>query len=171
VDAIKLGRSYGERHPSDTLPHELRPPQDELAALNQGNLMGRVYRVASREAAPVYDLQNIESAVVARVDPGSLIVVFDDPGQMRQVNTARQIFGYMPRSIKLVPVDRMIPAEVYDPKLRAAAEAALPPLSAILQPVEPVVAGGLTRSQILIAVGFGGAVFAGMLILLVVLGK
>jgi hypothetical protein len=116
-------------------------------------------------------LQDTKSAVLARVRPGSLIVVFDDPGKMRQVNTADQTFGYLEHSVKLAPVNHVIPAEVYDPKLRAAVEAALPPLPAALQPVEPAVVAGLSRTQLFIALGFGGAVFAGMLVLLVVLGK
>jgi hypothetical protein len=105
------------------------------------------------------------------VKPGSLIVVFDDPGKMRQVNTADQTFGYIDRKVKLTPVNNMIPAEVYDPKLLAAAEAALPPLSAAMNPVEPVAAAGLSRTQVYIAVGFGGVVFAGVLMLLMVIGK
>jgi len=120
---------------------------------------------------PVYDQANTTSAVLARVKPGSLIVVFDDPGKMRQVNTADQTFGYLARSVKLAPVNNVIPAEVYDPKLRAAAEAALPPLSAMTMPAQAAVAGGLSRSQICVAIGFGGVVFAAMMMALLLLAK
>src|SRR5215471_18976018 len=172
LESVKQGKSYGERHSVVTLDdHMPHGPKDELAALNQGNLLGRVYRVLSQETVPVYDLQDAKSAVLARVKPGALIVVFDDPGKMRQVNTADQTFGYLDRSVKLTPVNHVIPAEVYDPKLRAAVEAALPPLSAALQPVEPAVIAGLSRAQVVVALGFGGLVFAGMLMLLVALGK
>jgi hypothetical protein len=133
--------------------------------------MGRVYRVISESVAPVYDQANPASAVLARVKPGSLLVVFDDPGRMRQVNTVDQTFGYMARTVKLAPVSNVIPAEVYDPKLRAAVEAALPPLSAMTMPARPAVAGGLTRTQIYVALGFGGVVFAGMMMILLVFAK
>jgi hypothetical protein len=102
--------------------------------------------------------------------------VFDDPGKMRQVNTADQTFGYIDRKVKLQPMNNIIPAEVYDPKLYAAAEARLAPLSATVKPAQvapSATAGalGLSRTQLYIALGFGGAVFAAMLTLLVVLGK
>jgi len=121
----------------------------------------------------VYDTPSTSSQVLARVQPGALLVVFDDPGSMRQVNTAEQTFGYMERTVTLAPVNNMIPAEVYDPRLRAAAEAALPSVSAALAGAAAAapVMGGLTRSQLYIVLGFGGAVFAGMLTLLVVFGK
>jgi hypothetical protein len=38
-------------------------------------------------------------------------VVFDDPGAFRQVLTARGVFGYLPRRVRLETTD-MIPAEV-----------------------------------------------------------
>jgi hypothetical protein len=171
VESVQQGQSYSARNSVVSLDESMGPvQQDELSSLNMGNLMGRVFRVVSQEAVPVYDLQNTRSAVMARVKPGSLIVVFDDPGAMRQVNTSDQTFGYMDRKVKLTPVNNMIPAEVYDPKLRAAAEAALPPLSAVVNPVQPV-AAGLSREQVYIAVGFAGAVFAAMLMLLMVMGK
>jgi heat shock protein HtpX len=178
VESVKQGKQFAERTASVSLHDELAAGhQDELSVLNQGNLMGRVYRVIADAPVPVYDLQNTTSPTLARVKPGSLIVVFDDPGKMRQVNTADQTFGYMDRKVKLVPVNHVIPAEVYDPKLCAAAEAALPPLSApaaaIAQPMGPAQprVAGLSRTQLYIVVGFGGAVFAGMLMLLMVIGK
>jgi heat shock protein HtpX len=176
-ESIEQGKQYTEHHPVISSQDHYAPAhQDELSVLNQGNLMGRVYRVVSPEIAPVYDLSNTNSAVMARVKAGSLIVVFDDPGKMRQVNTADQTFGYLERTVKLQPMNNIIPAEVYDPQLRAAAEARLAPLAATVKPVQIAPAGtasalGLSRTQIYIALGFGGAVFAGMLMLLVVWGK
>jgi heat shock protein HtpX len=177
VESVEQGRQYAQRTSVVSLAEELGPTQDELSVLNQGNLMGRVYRVLAGQSVPVYDLQNTTSPTVAWVKPGSLIVVFDDPGKMRQVNTADQTFGYMDRKVKLVPVNHVIPAEVYDPKLRAAAEAALPPLSApeaaVAQPIGAPAAtiAGLSRTQLTIAIGFGSAVFAGMLMILLMMGK
>jgi hypothetical protein len=171
-DAVRHGKKYSQNLGSiAAAERDLNPGvRDELSALNQGNVMGRVYRVLSQSPVPIYDLSNTTSCRVAMVKPGSLLVVFDDPGKMRQVNTADQTFGYMERSVKLVPVNNMIPAEVYDPKLRAAAEAALPPLSDAPSAAS-LATGGLTRSQLYLALGFGGAVFAGMLILLVAFGR
>jgi heat shock protein HtpX len=179
TESVAHGKQYASQTASVTLVDDFAPAHhDELAALNQGNLMGRVYRLVSQEPVAVYDQSNTRSPVIARVKPGSLLVLFDDPGTMRQVNTADQTFGYMDRKVKLVPVNHVIPAEVYDPKLRAAAEAALPPLSApasaVAQPVGATSSGGvagLSRTQIYIVVGFGGAVFAGVMMLLLVLGK
>ena len=102
---------------------------------------------------------------VATVQPGALIVVFDDPGAMRQVNTADQTFGYLGRGVKLHAVDNLIPAEVYDPHLRAAAEAKL----ASLLPPSPKTAA-LTGNQLGMALGFGAAVFAIMFVLLWLFG-
>ena len=88
---------------------------------------------------------------------------------MRQVNTSGQTFGYMERSVRLKPVDNLIPDEVYDPKLRATAEAKLGALNAA-EPMEGVPKGTLSPKQLAIAVGFGVAVFAAMLLLLIKLG-
>jgi len=178
-ESIEQGKQYTKQHPVISVHDEFGPShQDELAVLNQGNLMGRVYRIIGleTESVPVYDMSNTNSAVIARVKAGSLIVVFDDPGKMRQVNTADQTFGYLDRKVKLQPMNNIIPAEVYDPKLLAAAMARLAPLAATVQPVQvapSATAGalGLSRTQLYIVLGFGGAVFAGMLMLLVVLGK
>ena len=164
--AIEEGKAFVKAHPLVEIDQSLAPKaQDELAALNQGNVMGRVYRVLSGAPAPVYETGSTQSCRIGLVEPGSLIVAFDDPGPMRQVNTANQTFGYMERCVKLQPVDHVIPAEVYDPRLRAAAEAKLEAL--LRAGPEPA---ALTPRQIGIAAGFGIAVFAAMLLLLVKLG-
>jgi heat shock protein HtpX len=171
-EAVHQGKQYTRDHPSLEMDHELIPgSKDELAALHQGNLMGRVCRVVSDQSVPVYNHANTHSEVVARVKPGSLLVLFDDPGRMRQVNTPGQTFGYLERGVKLIPVNHLIPDEVYDPKLLAAAEAALPPLSEVMAPSTASATSGLSMGQLVAVVGFGSAVFAGMLMLLLVFGK
>jgi len=94
-------------------------------------------------------------------------VVFDDPGKMRQVNTAEQTFGYIERNVKLAAVDHVIPAEVYDSRLRAAAEMRLgaPPVVQAATEKRP-----LTIRQMAVVLGFGVVVFAGMMLLLVRFG-
>jgi heat shock protein HtpX len=171
LDQVVLeGRKFRTEHPLMELDPSLGPqPTDELAALNQGNIMGRVYRVVANQPASVYENPNLHSCRLAVVQPGSLIVVFDDPGPMRQVNTSSQTFGYLDRKVRLKPVDNMIPDEVYDPRLRAAAEARLGPLTAA-EPIQDVPKGALSKQQLAIAVGFGAAVFATMLLLLWKLG-
>jgi heat shock protein HtpX len=165
--AVEAGRKFVKDHPLVATDPSLAPgAQDELSTLSQGNVMGRVYRVTAAAPVPVYDMPSTNSFRAAMVQPGSLIVVFDDPGRMRQVNTAGQTFGYIERSVPLKPVDDLIPAEVYDPQLRTAAEARLAPLTA----AEPVPAAaakpGLTSRQIAFACGFAVVVFAGMMLVL-----
>ncbi|MBS1856743.1 MAG: M48 family metallopeptidase [Acidobacteria bacterium] len=168
--AVEAGRKYVKEHPVVATDVALAGAQDELSVLNQGNVMGRVYRVAAGSPVPVYDMPNKNSFRAAMVQPGSLIVVFDDPGRMRQVNTADQTFGYMERSVPLKPVDDLIPAEVYDPKLRAAAEARLAP-QASAEPVPAATAKpGLSPRQIAFVCGFGVVVFAGMMLVLMQFG-
>jgi len=173
-EAIKQGKQYMQDHPTVSYDVALAPgAHDELAMLNQGNIMGRVYRLMGDISVKVYDTPSLHSPVVAWIKPGSLMVVFDDPGVMRQVNTADQTFGYIERKIKLKAIDNVVPMEVYDPKLRAAAEEKLAARDAAAkaQVQEAPSPNGLTRKQIYVVVGFGGAVFAGMLMLLLILGK
>jgi len=96
--------------------------------LRNGQVGGSVYRVHAEEPVPIYDSPIPESLVLVRVKPGALIVAFDDPGKLRQVNTPDQSFGYIRRSVKLLPVDIIDPEGLYDPETRAAAEAKLPSL-------------------------------------------
>ena len=168
--AVHDGRKYIQDHPVVELDQSLAPPAvDELSVLNQGNVTGRVYRVTANQPVAVYEMANLQACRVATVQPGALIVVFDDPGRMRQVNTADQTFGYIERSVELKPVDDLIPAEVYDPSLRASAEAKLARANAAEAVPAPPKAP-LSVRQMAIALGFGVAVFAGMLLLLVELG-
>jgi hypothetical protein len=148
--------------------------RDDLAVLRQGNTFGRVYRMLGTMPVPVYDAPSPHSRVMARIQPGALLVAFDDPTKLRQVSTADQTFGYIDRSVKLEALPNVIPNEVYDPKSRAAIEASLP------QPGAPKAAanavrderaasgpGGLTGKQIAIASVFGVTLFGVFLLLLV----
>ncbi len=172
--AVQQGRRYAHDHPAvdplDDTPGRTAP--DELAALNQGNPMGRVFRVIASEPVPVYDdiRPGVPPMVTARIQPGALIVAFDDPGKMRQVNTADQTFGYIAHLVKLVPLENVIPAEIYDPKTRAAVEAKLPPLDAVAvratpQAVAPS-SSALTTTQIFIAAAVFVFVVVAMLVVL-----
>jgi heat shock protein HtpX len=132
--AVQQGRRYAHGHA--TVDSENDAPSqaatDELAAFNRGNPMGRVFRVIASEPVPVYDniRPGAKPVVNTRVQPGALIVAFDDPGKMREVITANEMFGYIDDSVKLVQLENVIPAEIYNPKTRAAIEASLPPLGA-----------------------------------------
>ncbi len=172
--AVQQGRQYAHDHPAadslDDAPGGAA--QDELAALNQGNPMGRVFRMIASEPVPLYDdiRPGVPPMVTARIQPGALIVAFDDPGKMRQVNTAGQTFGYIAHSVKLVPLENVIPAEIYDPKTRATVEARLPPLDAVAvraapQAVAPK-SNALTSTQIFIAAAVFLFVVVAMLVVL-----
>ena len=80
--------------------------------VTSGNPLGRVFRVVSDDT-PSYDQDRTTSMVVARARRGDLLVVFDDPGKMRQVITANQTFGYLPFSVRLHRED-MMPAEIHN---------------------------------------------------------
>jgi heat shock protein HtpX len=169
--AVREGKKYSSERaalaPVDFTPGQ--PARDELAALNLGNPMGRVFRVASTEPVPLYDdirRGNVAPMITARIKPGSLIVAFDDPGKMRQVNTADQTFGYIERSVKLVQLENVIPAEIYDPKLRAAVEAKLPPLGATFVEAAPAAKAAnpnaLTTTHIVIIAAVFVVILVGM---------
>jgi heat shock protein HtpX len=168
-EAIDAGRRYSREHPQVEINPMTGGAQDELASFNRGNPMGRVHRVLARCPVAIFETPSANSAVLARVKPGALVVLFDSPGKMRQINTADQTFGYIDRSVKLAAMDLLIPDELYDPAARAAAEAALPPLDTVLQPVKKP-AQGLTTQQVLVALALGVAVFGVMFLALLKLG-
>jgi heat shock protein HtpX len=179
-EAIAEGKKYAKDHPATTLlePTLAEAPRDELAALNQGNTMGRVYRMLAAAPVPVYDTPRPHAPVLTRIPPGALFVAFDDPTRLRQVNTADQTFGYIDRSVKLQPMPEIIPYEIYDPKVRAAIETALPPLDAT-QAITNAVKherkasgpAGLTGKQIAIASVFFITLFGVFLFLLMRFGE
>jgi hypothetical protein len=101
---------------------------DQFKVLKHGNVAGSVYRLLAEEPVPLYESPVKNANIMRRVTPGSLVVVFSDPGELRQINTSDQTFGYIARSVKLVPVAGIDPDGVYDPEKRAAIEATLPPM-------------------------------------------
>jgi heat shock protein HtpX len=172
--AIEEGKDFMERHPIVEVM-ELFPlaPKDELAVLNVGNPFGRVHRILSQTPVPLYDQPNPGSMVLTYLQPGSLLVVFDDPGPYRQVNTPDQTFGYLNRTVKLQLLNDLIPDEIYNPQLRVAAEAILPPLSAVTTTATkkaPAKPQGLTAEHVVVASIFAVLVFVGIYFLLTRLG-
>jgi len=154
--AVEDGRKYAQDHPADEAEMELA----------RASVSGRVYRVVHDQPVAIHELATPNSNRVATVEPGSLIVVFDHPGLMRQVNTAAQTFGYLDRGIQLQSVESLTPGEVYDTELRAAAEvrlAAGPRRRAAAAPP-------ITPRQMAFATGFGVVVFGLTLVMLWKLG-
>jgi hypothetical protein len=163
--AVKTGQDFGCDHLP--IPHAgVTDPmmQDELAVPPAGNPMGRVCRVLS--GTRVYDRPDRNSALLGQVNAGELIIAFDDPGPFRQILTHDDIFGYIPRSIRVKKVD-MLPAEIHDPEARARVE------STPLSPPGATASSkwGLTGTQVAIAAGFAVFVFAGIILVLLTLGK
>ena len=90
------------------------PAGNELSVFTAGNPCGRAFRMGPDTApVPVYDQPNPKSRVVAYVMSGELLVVFDDPGKMREILTHNHTFGYLPARARLERVD-ILPAEVFD---------------------------------------------------------
>jgi heat shock protein HtpX len=108
-EAVKAGATFAREHPGGPAEPDGPMVQDELSVLNMGNVMGRVYRMVSPGC--LYDRPDVQSAVLAQITAGSLVVVFDDPGAFRQVLTAKGVFGYMPRSVRIEATD-LLPAEI-----------------------------------------------------------
>src|SRR5450432_48989 len=171
--AVRAGQSFVRDHPpiaaNDLLDNLTK---GELAVVTMGNPLGRVFRVAgATEPVPIYERPDPRSPALARVAPGDLLIVFDDPGKFRQVLTHNETFGYLPLSVKLQRVD-MLPSEIHDPAARAAIQAAQPAAdravdAAVTAPA--VGASGLTPQQIKVAAFFGAAVFFCCLLVLVFL--
>ena len=177
--AVRAGRDFGRDHPAlAAVGLTEAVSQDELSILTVGNPMGLVYRTLA--PTPLYDGPNERSGVLQRIPPGALIIAFDDPGKYRQVVTHDQTFGYIPRAVKLERVD-MLPTEVTDPAARARAEAAHVRAQAVAAsqmgtPAPPVQAAatsklGLTPNQMAIAAGVFVLVFAGLMLVLLTVGK
>jgi len=106
----------------------LAPVTDQFKALKNANMAGSVYRVFAEEPVSMYDAPGEGANMMRRLAPGALVVGFSDPGEMRQINTADQVFGYIKRSVRLLPVEGLDPESLYDPEKRAAVESTLPPL-------------------------------------------
>jgi hypothetical protein len=166
--AVHAGREFAANHPAavaEELPEAAA--KDELSFLTAGTPTGRVFRVVGTAGpVPIYDRDDVNSSVVTRVAAGSLLVVFNDPSNLRQVVTPDQTFGYLPYSVKLQRTD-MLAEEVFtgssrmpDPQLPDT-ESAAPKASAAVVETAVVMkrASGLTPAQIAIAIGFGSLVF------------
>jgi heat shock protein HtpX len=168
--AAQAGKKFAEAH-RVPVGMELTPPliRDELTAITAGHPMGRVFRVVGAPTpVAVYNQADVKSGVVDRIAPGHLVVVFDDPGPMREVVTCdRQTFGYLPHSVKLERVD-LLPEEANDPETRAAAESVQPEVQAAAP--KPLRTSGLTAKQITIAIVFAVALFAGVFAVLFTFG-
>jgi hypothetical protein len=163
--AIHEGKEFTRFHPPVAM-ESLEPiKQDEISVLTAGNPMGRVFRVLS--ATSIYDRADVRSFIVARLRPGALLVVFDDPGRFRQVLTPDQTFGYMPASVKIQKVD-MLPAEIHDPAARAAVEST--PIATVRTITESDLNRGLTAKQVVIATALGVTVFAGIFFVMMKFG-
>ena len=178
--AIKAGQEFTKAHPG-IADNDFAPvsASDELSVLTVGNPMGRVCRVSGLATpAPLYERPDPRSPILARVNDGDLLVVFDDPGKYRQVITPNQTFGYIPYSVKLKKTD-LFPNEVFSatchlpttptadqpsPPLPPAAPATMPALAAMAP--EPVQTSGLTSRQIAIAAMLFVGVFAVMFLAL-----
>jgi heat shock protein HtpX len=170
-DAIARGKRYAEERPGigdDLLG--IGGAHDHLSSIKQGNVMGRVYRVIANEHVSVFDKAGPGALLRLKVKPGAMIVAFDTPGIMRQVNTAEEVFGYISHDVRLEPVPGVLPQEIYDPKARAAAEEVLArqERQRTSRGASGKPAGNLTRQQVWIAVGFSAAVFLGTTIILFV---
>jgi heat shock protein HtpX len=170
--AIRQGRQYRQTHPLSTrYTPEVDVAKDEFSALCQGNPAGRVFRVMANNPVAIHYHPNLGSEVVGFLQPGKLVVAFDDPGPFREVNTADWTFGYIPRSVELHPIPDLIPGEVYDPRSRAVAETHFPPLgAAVISVASPNRRIRLSPAQIVFAVLFGAVLFAGMFSILLKLG-
>lgn len=174
--AIDAGKQYAGQHETTGEEHLIQVAADDLAAVRQGNAMGKVYRLLSTEEVPVHESQRPSSLVVAWMKPGALLVVFEDMGKMLAVNTAQEHYGYIDRKTKLKPVPGVLPQEVYDPTARAAVEETLARREAAAAkasaPDAPAASApgplGLTREQWWMVVGFAVMLFAGITILLIV---
>lgn len=174
--AIETGKQYAGQHETTGEEHLIQVAADDLAAVRQGNAMGKVCRLLSTEEVPVHESPRPSSLVVAWMKPGALLVVFEDMGKMLAVNTAQEHYGYIDRKTRLKPVPGVLPQEVYDPKARAAVEETLArrEAAAVKAPAPEAPAAsapgplGLTREQWWMVAGFAVMLFAGITILLIV---
>lgn len=162
AQAIARGKQYASsRKGMDEEQFGFAGSSSHLASVAQGQVSGRVYQLVSSEAAPLFDQPEPEALVRKRIEPGALLVVFDTPGRMRQVNTAEEVFGYVSRDVKLRIVEGVLPQEVYDPESRAAVEEVLRREAEIASSQTSAAQWiGLTNRQAWIALGFSAAVFA-----------
>jgi hypothetical protein len=101
---------------------------DQFKVLKTGNVAGSVYRLLAEGPVSVYESPTRGAHVMRKLKPGTLVVAFSDPGELRQINTADQVFGYIKRTVKLLPVPGLDAEGLYDAERRAMVESTLPPL-------------------------------------------
>jgi len=163
-EAVREGAEFNRYHPpTEPVTVSETITKDELSVFTAGNPMGRVFQVMTQTS--IYDRPDVRSFIVARVRPGDLIVVFDDPGRFRQVLTHNQTFGYMPTSVKIRRVD-MLPSEIHDPAARASIQNS--PQN--LRLIAPRRQNALTFKHFAIAAILGLTVFAAILLMMLVFG-
>jgi Zn-dependent protease with chaperone function len=163
--AITVGKQYAKERPG------MGQDQPGLSGPAEGQLTGRVYQLMASEAIAVFDRVGPGAAMRTRLQPGAVLVVFDTPGRMRQVNTADGIFGYISRDVALKAVKGVLPQEVYELSANGASEELLR-MGGEFTPQKTGAAAflryGLTDRQWRVALGFGAAVFASTTVLLFV---
>ena len=165
--AIAKGKQYVKDRPGMGLEEAgFSASQSELENVSQSSVTGRVYQLVAREAVPLFDKPGPGAFIRRRIEPGALLVGFEAPGQMRQVNTADNVFGYVSRDVKLKVVEGVLPQEVYDPETRAEIEEVLRRKEKA--PSTPLGPMGLSSRHAWMALGFGAAVFVGTTVLLFV---
>jgi len=162
--ATKAGKDWGREHP----PLELLDPattigQDELSTFTVGSPTGRVFQMLS--ATSVFESATKSSHVLARIQPGGLLVVFDDPGPFRSVLTQEEVYGYVPATAKMQKLD-MLPAEIHDPSARERAKQKL----AAAGTQQRSDSSALTPMHIAIAAGFMVLMIAGILLVMLQFG-
>jgi hypothetical protein len=127
---------------------------------------GKVYRVVG-SGGEVHKTASAKSPVLIQVPAGALVLVLDTPGQYRQVFTADRTFGYLSPDVKLERI-RAKPDKVFDLEAQEVSQ------SIARQDAARAVSrreGGLSRSQVILAVLFGIFVFGSVITVLIALGR
>ena len=101
---------------------------DQFKTLQKPDTAGKVYRVLAEEPVPIYDCPTQGANIMRRLLPGALVIGYSSLGEMRQIHTADEVFGYIKRTVTLLPVAGLDAEGLYDPERRGAVEATLPPL-------------------------------------------
>jgi heat shock protein HtpX len=130
-EAVKAGKDWAAIHPQEgSVPGGDKPADDDLTVLANADPHSSVYRVLDAAPAPLYQRDDPASSVVTDVEPGALVVAFDYSTKMREVLTASQTFGFLPRTVKLEKVN-MHPEELFHSATKPAAgePPAEPPLA------------------------------------------
>jgi heat shock protein HtpX len=152
-EARKAGEAFVYDNPARTVVVvTAKPPQDELTALANAETRHRVFRLLGTSPVALYERDDGQSRIVAKLAPGTCLVCFDYRTKMRQVLTPNQTFGYIPRAamleaVAMTPEEAFhaaaaAPAVSFQPRLApmavaaavATAQGAAPPRAAQTQP-------------------------------------